>query len=351
MQPATAPAGAPAPQRVEFLGSGGEYFRIWIVNVLLTLLTLGIYSAWAKVRREQWFHRNTRVAGAGFDWDGSPGPILRGRLLALALPVAFQLGSQVSPIVGLAGGAVFVVALPWLVTAALRFRLFHTLHRGLRFGFRRTYAEAAQAFLLWPLAAAATLGALAPLAVQRQQRFLYGGGSFGTSPFESAIPARAVYGIYARGLGMILGLALVAGAAAAALGAFGPQAAQAEDPRVAFALPLAALAMLGGVGVGAWFQVRLQNLAWNHLELGPHRFRSDWRVRSFLALQLGNLLGLVLTLGLFRPWAAVRAARYRAQHTALVPGGSLDEFAAGASRGEAAAADEIAELFGFDVGF
>jgi uncharacterized membrane protein YjgN (DUF898 family) len=351
MQPAPALGGAPPPERVEFLGTGGEYFRIWIVNVLLTLVTLGIYSAWAKVRREQWFHRNTRVAGAGFDWDGSPGPILRGRLLALALLVAWQLGSQASPIVGLAGAAVFVVALPWLVTAALRFRLFHTLHRGLRFGFRRSYGEAARVFLLWPLAAAATLGALAPLALQRQQRFIYGGGSFGSSPFESGIPARAVYGIYARGIGLMLALGALVGGAAVGLRAFGPLAAQAAEPPPTAVLPIVALGILGGLGIGAWFQVRLQNLAWSHLRLGPHAFRSDWTVGSLLALQVGNLLGLVLTLGLFRPWAAVRSARYRAERTALIPGGSLDDFAAGAAQGETAAADEIAELFGFDVGF
>lgn len=45
-------AGEVAPTRhdFEFRGRGGEYFRIWIVNLALSLLTLGIYSAWAKVR-------------------------------------------------------------------------------------------------------------------------------------------------------------------------------------------------------------------------------------------------------------------------------------------------------------
>ena len=59
--------GTPAPARARFGGSGAEYFRIWIVNVALTLATLGIYSAWAKVRREQYFHRHTSLSGAGFD--------------------------------------------------------------------------------------------------------------------------------------------------------------------------------------------------------------------------------------------------------------------------------------------
>ncbi len=41
--------------RFEFTGDGREYFRIWIVNVSLTVITLGIYSAWAKVRRMRYF--------------------------------------------------------------------------------------------------------------------------------------------------------------------------------------------------------------------------------------------------------------------------------------------------------
>ena len=50
-----------------FTGKGEEYFRIWIVNVCATLLTFGIYSAWAKVRRLQYFYRHTRIAGACCD--------------------------------------------------------------------------------------------------------------------------------------------------------------------------------------------------------------------------------------------------------------------------------------------
>jgi len=40
-----------------FTGKGGEYFRIWIVNICLTILTLGIYSAWATVRTRRYFIR------------------------------------------------------------------------------------------------------------------------------------------------------------------------------------------------------------------------------------------------------------------------------------------------------
>ncbi|MES2935280.1 MAG: DUF898 family protein, partial [Pseudomonadota bacterium] len=69
--------------RFSFTGTGAEYFRIWVVNLLLTILSLGVYSAWAKVRRLQYFYRNTRVADASFDYHGNPKAILKGRLLAL----------------------------------------------------------------------------------------------------------------------------------------------------------------------------------------------------------------------------------------------------------------------------
>ncbi|MDE0480371.1 MAG: DUF898 family protein [Gammaproteobacteria bacterium] len=41
-----------------FHGNGSDYFRIWIVNMLFTILTLGIYSAWAKVRSKRYFGGN-----------------------------------------------------------------------------------------------------------------------------------------------------------------------------------------------------------------------------------------------------------------------------------------------------
>lgn len=67
-----------------FHGNGKEYFGIWIVNILLTIVTLGIYSAWAKVRNLQYFYGNTELDGASFQFLAKPVTILKGRLIALA---------------------------------------------------------------------------------------------------------------------------------------------------------------------------------------------------------------------------------------------------------------------------
>ena len=61
----------------EFRGNGGEYFRIWIVNLLLTIVTLGIYSAWAKVRRLRYFYGNTYLDGHPFEFQAGRWPSSR----------------------------------------------------------------------------------------------------------------------------------------------------------------------------------------------------------------------------------------------------------------------------------
>ena len=64
---------------LQFTGSALEYFRIWIVNVCLTLVTLGIFSAWAKVRKKRYFYSHTLLDGTPFQYLGMPIPILKGR--------------------------------------------------------------------------------------------------------------------------------------------------------------------------------------------------------------------------------------------------------------------------------
>src|SRR5437867_12462369 len=84
-----------------FTGRGSEYFRIWVVNLLLTLLTVGLYSAWAKVRKATYFRHNTWLDGHVFDYHGNPVAILRGRLVAVVLLTGYTWAFQFSNAAGL----------------------------------------------------------------------------------------------------------------------------------------------------------------------------------------------------------------------------------------------------------
>src|SRR5277367_4718286 len=88
---------APIRHDFEFRGTGRELFRIWILNLALTLLTFGIYSAWAKVRARRYLYGNTYIAGHALDYDPSPWRILVGRLIALTFFLAYSISVNIWP--------------------------------------------------------------------------------------------------------------------------------------------------------------------------------------------------------------------------------------------------------------
>lgn len=348
--------GATPAQAFEFTGRGGEYFRIWIVNLALTILTLGIYSAWAKVRRLQYFYRNTAIGGHGFDFHGDPKAILKGRLIAVGLLVTYNVVWQFNMAAGLIALVALLAVLPWLIQRSLCFKLQNSSFRGLRFRFAGALGGAYQAFLLWPVVAYVTLGLLAPLAHREIKRYQHNSSRFADTAFSFDAGAGPFYGIYLKLLGMFL-LGIVAFAVVAsviALGSFaGADGAKpgTEGFFVWVLIGLVVFYLLLFLAVGPWFAARMQNLVWNHTALGPHAFRSGVRARDLFAITLTNFLGIVLTLGLFKPFADIRLARYRLTHMALAAQSDLDEFLAAQERAVSALGEETADVFDVDISF
>ena len=92
---------APHAATVEFTGNAGEYFKIWIVNIALTVITLGIYSPWAKIRKLRYFYGNTSIEDGHFDYHAKPMAILIGRIIAVSILFAYYLLSQFLPLAGI----------------------------------------------------------------------------------------------------------------------------------------------------------------------------------------------------------------------------------------------------------
>ena len=126
----------------QFHGDGFEFFRIWIVNILLSIVTLGIYSAWAKVRTQRYFYGNTQLDSSSFEYLADPVAILKGRVIAFVVLVAYSVAQQVSVTVGLVALALFLLALPWMLVRGLSFRNHNSAWRGVRFGFAGSYGGA-----------------------------------------------------------------------------------------------------------------------------------------------------------------------------------------------------------------
>jgi uncharacterized membrane protein YjgN (DUF898 family) len=121
--------------KVEFSASGSEYFRIWIVNLLLVVLTLGFYLPFAKARRLRYFYANTQVGGTPLAFHGDPWRMFRGYLVMLVLFGFYAAANAYSAWSSLLGLAVLAALWPALWRSSMRFRLANTSWRGLRFAF------------------------------------------------------------------------------------------------------------------------------------------------------------------------------------------------------------------------
>lgn len=123
-----------------FEGSGGEFFRIWIVNIALTILTLGVYSAWAKVRTNRYFYANTYLNDSNFEYNAEPKRILIGRVIVVSLYALFIIFFKYLAMmeVALSIALIALLAMPWLIRQAVSFKLRNTSYRNVPFRYTGT---------------------------------------------------------------------------------------------------------------------------------------------------------------------------------------------------------------------
>ena len=344
----------------EFRGSGGEYFRIWIVNLLLTIVTLGIYSAWAKVRRLRYFYGNTVVDGHTFDYHGQPLAILKGRLIVVAGYVIFVVASQVWPIPALIFAVVLgIFGVPWIIMRSRKFQMRMTSYRNLRFNFHGTYGGAMAAFIGWYLLAGITLGILFPVWVRKRVQYSLDNAAYGSQRF-SFLTTNGTYYKFVL-LSGIAGLVVYFGVIFAFFSLEGmkdviyPGAPQPTGADIMMAAGMTGWLLIAGgivamLAITGYYQASFANAAFGGIQAGGQYVRSGLRAWPLIWIYVSNLFMVVITLGLFYPWAKVRQMRYQLENTAIDSDGKLAEFTASAGEGIDAVGEEIGDFFDVDFG-
>ena len=354
-------------ERFGFTGSAGEYFRIWIVNLFLTLVTLGIYSAWAKVRKKRYLYGNTWLAGSNFEYHGRPVAILKGRLVALVAFAAYTFAARYSPRYATAVVLALSPAVPWLVVRSFAFNAVNSSYRNIRFRFDGTYREALMALApivlipavslampridpahpprsfagMWflfvpPLVAAVVY----PYVVAKVRLFQANRTRFGTSAFRCRASVGSFYVIYVLAMLIFFVLVFALGALAGASAVFMPAAIIALAP-VGYIVSAAILL--------AFTRSRVANLTFNATRLeGGVGLKSTLSSLRLARIYGFNLAAITLTVGLAVPWAVIRTVRYRAESLAVLADQGLEAFVAGVTRDVAAAGEEMSEMFDMD---
>lgn len=296
---------APAPEprthayRLSFQGTGEALFLIYLKNIVLTVLTLGVYYAWGRVNVLRYLYANFEVDGARLRFDGRGLEVFKGLLLVLGVYLLFLVAQVLTTLIAGELGmpwlsfAEFVVAIAlvvWLVGYAVwtsyRYRFSRTLYREIRFGVRGSPKKFANGGLPRALATYFTLGLYLPFLSYWINTRLFNATHFGSLPVTFDPPKRE----YVRRL------------------------------YKGFFLSVLTL----GVYFFFW-KPKWVAFIRRHTRLGQSTFRSTFGAGEFFALHAGNLALFVFTLGLGSAWIRVRTARFYAEHTWLEGPTSLDE--------------------------
>lgn len=370
---------------LRFHGHEGQYFRIWIVNILLGIVTLGLYTPWARRRTVQYFYQSTEVADGTLEFTAPIRRMLVGFLLFGGLYLALNLAGNSDDWLARTIGNAFLVlaalAAPWLWASAMRFRLRHTRWRGLRLNFAPSFGTLYLAS--WPLLAlpvlffcfamsAAGIRAYGPvltgllvlatvllaalclsLLQYNYSRLLVQDTRIGAQAGRWKVELGPYLRIALQAIGIAVLLGAVIGAVSAMI--FAGYTLGVKNLRGSILLGL----VLGGgmwflsiVPAMAWREARTFHLVWNNTGVSQlARFRCDLRIGAFVGLRIRNALLNLVTLGLYRPFARIKVYRMKCESVTLHLRGTPEALVGELAReqDEGGFSDALADGLGLDI--
>ena len=361
------------PVELDFHGRAGEYFRIWIVNVLLTILTLGVYSAWAKVRNKQYFYGNTLLDGSPFEYSASPVAILKGRLVVVAILGIYYVSVHFFPLSELFFLLAFFLVLPWLVMRSLMFNARYSSYRNLNFSFNDDLSGSVKTFIGLGLLIPLTLGLIYPYYMHAIQKYRVDNHGYGQYVFHLKSVVKQYYKYYLIALGILILVIFLAGVLSALI--FGGSATMllnSSDPETAPDINSGAIMsiflMTGFYVIAymmsfAYIKAKTFNAIWSNTSLQKTgiqmanapavplmAFKGDLEFKRMFSIYFTNTLAIILSMGLLIPWAKVRLAKYRIENLHVSSLADLKVITAREREQVGTIGSEMGDILDIDIG-
>ncbi|AXI01696.1 YjgN family protein [Aquirhabdus parva] len=341
--------------RFRFYGKASEYFGIWLVNWLLTIMTLSLYSPWAKVRRLRYFYTHTELEGARFDFTGQARAIFIGRIAALAVYFGAHSegalkGSWLQWVAGVLLFAIYAI-IPYLFRATYRFKARNTVYRHVRFKFTGTWRQAFMTYWGFGLLVIISLGLLLPYYIYRHKRYQFSNLQLGRLKFQFHAKVRHFY--VAMWFPMLLLVGLYVGLTALAI-YLSNMDIHIEDwkdaKNILWRLSPLIFVFLMVLASMYWITSALVfRLCWSRVSLGRSDFTSDLSVFKYLWIAYSNFWICVMTLGMMIPWAIIRVQRYRINSVSIEWQDDPQEILAVMQADLKAFGEELNDLIGIDL--
>ncbi|MEH6543000.1 MAG: YjgN family protein [Porticoccaceae bacterium] len=394
-------------QALRFEGSGFEYFKIWIVNVLLILITLGLYYPWAKVRNHRYFYANSTLEGRNFEYHATGKQLFVGYLIAMALFITYVIIQNISPVGSMVVLLVFLLALPWIIWRSLKFNFRMTSFSNVRFSFEEGVGGAYVNYMLLPVACflalyigpitmAILLPALGESAIsgmtgvfiavgiiislvlavylfafmkKKNTRYMVGGCRYGQGHFSTDVETKGFMTILLKTIGLsllsIFLFALLAGVIVSVTvgleALMGIQQGMSDPEAMGEIMSGGALpVILGSVYLGfivltfiiiAYSYTRQRTYIYANSTLDENiNFASTLKMSSLAWVMTSNFFAVILSLGLALAWAKVRMARLILENTQVNTAAGFEQYITQKQQEQSSLGEQIGDAFDVDVG-
>ncbi|HHH55043.1 MAG TPA: DUF898 domain-containing protein [Bacteroidetes bacterium] len=386
-------------EALRFTGSGSEYFKIWIVNILLTIITLGIYYPWAKVRNKRYFYANSNLSDRNFEYHATGKQLFIGFLIAVGIFIVFQILSQISPIMG---GVLFLllfIAIPWIIWRSLMFNMrvssFSNVHFAFKGGLKQAYINFfVYPFLLMVAFYAPFIGSilvtkfiladesyewlgsiflvisiifigvvfyLYALIKKKNTEYTINGSRYGQGIFQTDVETKKFLMINLKTLGIALVGFIGFGILMAMFGGgmemiltFDPETleqGQVPEGFVGMIAMLYLFMIIAMILIMSYSITRQRTYVYENTKLDEKiAFASTLRARDFAWVMLSNMLLIIVSLGFAMPWAKVRLARLMLENTLVDTSTGFDEYITQKQNEESSLGEQIGDAFDVDVG-
>lgn len=271
-------------RQISFHGEGSKLFGIYIVNLLLTVVTLGFYYPWAKAAILQYLYQETEFEGSRFTFHGTGKEMFIGFIKAVGIFVVIYtfliacVLSQNPTIMGfgiLISYAAFILLIPIAIHGAAKYRASRSSWRGIHFGYRGDRKEFLQEFIIGALITISTMGIYYFWFIVKIRKYIFEHLRFGDITFSYHGGGTDYFRLNLKG----------------------------------FFLTFITLGIYS-----FWFAKDLFAFFVNNIQMHqdgkPVTFRSSATAGAYFKLVAGNLLIIFFTLGFGIPWAYVRAMNF-----------------------------------------
>jgi len=389
----------------KFKGTGAEYFKLWIVNILLTLVTLGIYYPWAKVKIKRYCYSNSLLDGRSFNYHASGTQIMISYLIGVSLIFFYIIIQQMYVEMTFIVPFILFCAIPWIIYRSIRFNLTVTSFSNVHFNFIGSLNGAYFNFFLYPLLfllsiylfpvlSAVFMPALAGnpdlvwityllpflmifsffaafymygILKKKNLSYIinntkYGQGIFKTSLKNKSFMFIGFKTIIVMFFSLFCGLVVIGGIVYSTIGLdslIGLEASL-QDPLLLqiklmellpILIPTYLVMLLAFLFAISYASIRQRTYIYENTTLDDKiNFSSTLRLFPFVWVSFSNFIVIILSLGLAYPWASVRKIRLILENTQVDTTIGMNAYLSQKLKEESSLEDTLGDSFDLNVG-